>query len=107
MLRDRGAKAVSPLSVPLMMANAARRRGRDAPRPARPRRTASCSACAAGAHAIGAATRMIQSGDADAVVAGGAEAALDAAGTRGVRGDGRALAEPASRARSTRAATAS
>ena len=34
------------------------------------------SACAAGAHAIGAAARMIQAGDADAVVTGGSEAAL-------------------------------
>ena len=34
------------------------------------------SACAAGAHAIGPAMRMIESGDADAVVTGGAEAAL-------------------------------
>jgi 3-oxoacyl-[acyl-carrier-protein] synthase II len=34
------------------------------------------SACAAGAHAIGTAVRMIQAGDADAVVTGGAEASL-------------------------------
>src|SRR5205823_11347314 len=34
------------------------------------------SACAAGAHAIGTAVRLIQHGDADAVVAGGSEAAL-------------------------------
>ena len=34
------------------------------------------SACAAGAHAIGQALRMIQAGEADAVVTGGAEAAL-------------------------------
>ena len=34
------------------------------------------SACAAGAHAIGAAARMIQAGDADAVVTGGSEAGL-------------------------------
>jgi 3-oxoacyl-[acyl-carrier-protein] synthase II len=34
------------------------------------------SACAAGSHAIGVATRMIQAGDAAAVVAGGAEATL-------------------------------
>jgi 3-oxoacyl-[acyl-carrier-protein] synthase II len=34
------------------------------------------SACAAGSHAIGAATRMIQCGDAEAVVTGGAEATL-------------------------------
>jgi 3-oxoacyl-[acyl-carrier-protein] synthase II len=34
------------------------------------------SACAAGAHAIGAGVRMIQYGDADACLAGGAEAAI-------------------------------
>lgn len=34
------------------------------------------SACSSGAHALGAAMRMIQCGDADAVVCGGAEAAL-------------------------------
>ena len=34
------------------------------------------SACSGGAHAIGSALRMIQYGDADAVVAGGAEATL-------------------------------
>jgi 3-oxoacyl-[acyl-carrier-protein] synthase II len=34
------------------------------------------SACAAGAHAIGAAKRMIEADDADAVVCGGAEATL-------------------------------
>src|SRR3712207_6013068 len=34
------------------------------------------SACAAGAHAIGTAARMIQTGDAEAVVTGGSEAAL-------------------------------
>jgi 3-oxoacyl-[acyl-carrier-protein] synthase II len=34
------------------------------------------SACASGAHAIGAAARMIEAGDADAVLAGGAEATL-------------------------------
>jgi 3-oxoacyl-[acyl-carrier-protein] synthase II len=38
------------------------------------------SACSGGAHAIGAALRMIQYGDADAVVAGGAEATLTAFG---------------------------
>jgi 3-oxoacyl-[acyl-carrier-protein] synthase II len=35
------------------------------------------SACAAGADAIGTAVRLIQSGEADAVVAGGSEAALN------------------------------
>jgi 3-oxoacyl-[acyl-carrier-protein] synthase II len=74
-LRDKGVKLVSPLGIPQLMANAA---------------TAAVSikyglqgqsygvvsACSAGAHAIGSAMRMIQYGDADAVVAGGAEAAL-------------------------------
>jgi 3-oxoacyl-[acyl-carrier-protein] synthase II len=74
-LRDKGPKMVSPLGIPQLMANAA---------------TAAVSmkygiqgqsygvvsACSAGAHAIGSAMRMIQYGDADAVVAGGAEAAL-------------------------------
>jgi 3-oxoacyl-[acyl-carrier-protein] synthase II len=74
-LRDRGPKLVSPLSVPLMMANAgagtvAMRHGLLG------QSFAVASACAAGAHAIGAAVRMIQAGDADAVVTGGAEAAL-------------------------------
>ncbi len=74
-LRTRGAGMVSPLSVPLMMGNAAPallalRHGARGP----------CwgvvSACAAGANAIGAAARLIQHGDADAVITGGAEAAL-------------------------------
>jgi 3-oxoacyl-[acyl-carrier-protein] synthase II len=74
-LLDRGPKAVSPLSIPLLMGNAAsaavsmrhKLRGHS---------FATLSACAAGAHAIGTAARMIQTGDADAVVTGGSEAAL-------------------------------
>jgi 3-oxoacyl-[acyl-carrier-protein] synthase II len=74
-LRDKGEKAVSPLSVPLFMVNAAAaavamRHG------LRGHAYSVGSACAAGSHAIGAATRMIQMGDADAVVTGGAEATL-------------------------------
>jgi 3-oxoacyl-[acyl-carrier-protein] synthase II len=74
-LRERGAKAVSPLSVPLMMGNAAAaavamRHGIHG------HTYGVVSACAAGAHAIGTATRMIETGDADGAVAGGAEAAL-------------------------------
>jgi 3-oxoacyl-[acyl-carrier-protein] synthase II len=74
-LRERGAKAVSPLSVPLMMGNAAAaalamRHGIHG------QTYGVVSACAAGAHAIGTAVRMIESGDADGAVAGGAEAAL-------------------------------
>src|SRR6266516_2180755 len=74
-LRDRGPKAVSPLSVPLMMGNAApaavaMRHGLHGPT------YGVVSACAAGAHAIGDAARMIERGEADAVLAGGAEAAI-------------------------------
>ncbi|MBX5469187.1 MAG: beta-ketoacyl-ACP synthase II [Thermoleophilaceae bacterium] len=74
-LRDEGPGRVSPLAVPLMMANAAAaavamRRGLRGPS------FATASACAAGADAIGTALRLIRSGQADAAVAGGAEAAL-------------------------------
>ena len=73
-LRDRGAKAVSPLSVPLLMGNAASaqlamRHG------FRGQTYGVVSACAAGAHAIGSAMRMIEHGEADAVITGGAESA--------------------------------
>lgn len=74
-LRDDGTRAVSPLAVPLMMGNAGAaalslRHGLRGPA------FGVMSACAAGAHAIGTALRMIEHGDADAVVTGGAEAAL-------------------------------
>jgi 3-oxoacyl-[acyl-carrier-protein] synthase II len=74
-LLEKGPKAVSPLSIPLLMGNAASaavsmRHG------LRGQSFATLSACAAGAHAIGTAARMIQTGDADAVVTGGSEAAL-------------------------------
>jgi 3-oxoacyl-[acyl-carrier-protein] synthase II len=74
-LRVRGAERVSPLCVPLMMGNAASgllamRHGVRGPV------FGVMSACASGAHAIGSALRMIQTGEADAMIAGGAEAAL-------------------------------
>ena len=74
-LTERGARAVSPLSVPLMMSNAAPAAiamAHDLRGPV----FGVVSACAAGAHAIGAAARAIQCGDADAVVTGGSEATL-------------------------------
>jgi len=93
-LRERGGEYVSPLSVPLMMSNAAAgalsmAHGLRGPS------FAVSSACASGAHAIGSALRMLQHGEADAVVAGGSEAgltplaraafsALDALSTSGV-----------------------
>jgi 3-oxoacyl-[acyl-carrier-protein] synthase II len=74
-LLEKGARAVSPLAVPLMMGNAAA--GAVAMRHGiRGQSYSILSACAAGAHSIGAAARMIQTGDADAVVTGGSEAAL-------------------------------
>jgi 3-oxoacyl-[acyl-carrier-protein] synthase II len=74
-LREDGPRAVSPLAVPLMMGNAGAaavslRYGLQGPV------FGVMSACAAGTHAIGTAARMIQHGDADAVVTGGSEAAL-------------------------------
>ncbi len=74
-LRETGPEAVPPLSVPLMMSNAGAaslslRHNLRGPV------FGIVSACAAGSHAIGVALRMIQCGDADAIVTGGAEASL-------------------------------
>ncbi len=79
-LIERGEKAVSPLAVPLMMGNAAA-----AAVAMRHGLHGHCygvvSACAAGAHALGDASRMIRAGDADAVLAGGSEAAITGVAT--------------------------
>jgi 3-oxoacyl-[acyl-carrier-protein] synthase II len=74
-LLEQGPGKVSPLSIPLMMGNAgagavAMRHNLRGPS------FATLSACAAGSHAIGEATKLIQGGGADAVVTGGSEAAL-------------------------------
>jgi 3-oxoacyl-[acyl-carrier-protein] synthase II len=74
-LRERGAKQVSPLGIPQLMGNAATA-AVSMKHGLRGQSYGIVSACSAGAHAIGSALRMIQYGDADAVVAGGAEAAL-------------------------------
>jgi 3-oxoacyl-[acyl-carrier-protein] synthase II len=74
-LRDEGTDRVSPLAVPLMMANAAA--GVLAMRhDLRGQSFGTVSACAAGAHALGTASRLIAYGDADAAVAGGSESAI-------------------------------
>jgi 3-oxoacyl-[acyl-carrier-protein] synthase II len=70
-----GDRAVSPHFVPMMMPNAAAgtiamRLGAQGPG------FSVSSACATGGHAIGEATRMIVRGEADAILAGGTEAAL-------------------------------
>ena len=74
-LRERGPERVSPLAVPLMMSNAGAaaislRHGLRGPS------FAVSTACASGAHALGCALRMLQGGEADAVLAGGSEAGL-------------------------------
>ncbi|HEX2413621.1 MAG TPA: beta-ketoacyl-ACP synthase II [Thermoleophilaceae bacterium] len=74
-LRDDGAQKISPLSIPLLMANAAS--GVVAMKYGlRGQSFGTVSACAAGAHAIGTAERMIRYDDADRVVTGGSEAAI-------------------------------
>ena len=76
-LLEKGERRVSPFLVPMMMANAggaaiSMRYG------CRARARRSCTACAAGTHAIGNAARLIAWGRCDAVVTGGTEAAHDA-----------------------------
>jgi 3-oxoacyl-[acyl-carrier-protein] synthase II len=74
-MRDRGAKMISPLGIPQYMPNAAAaavsmKHGLQG------QMYGVVSACSGGAHALGSAMRMIQYGDADAAVAGGSEASL-------------------------------
>jgi 3-oxoacyl-[acyl-carrier-protein] synthase II len=74
-MRDQGPEKISPLSIPLLMANAAS--GVVAMKyDLRGQSFGTVSACAAGAHAIGMAERLIRYGDADRVVTGGSEAAI-------------------------------
>jgi 3-oxoacyl-[acyl-carrier-protein] synthase II len=74
-MRDRGAKMVSPLGVTQYMPNAAAA-AVSMKHKLQGQMYGVVSACSGGAHAIGSALRMIQYGDADAVVCGGAEATL-------------------------------
>ncbi|MDQ6750150.1 MAG: beta-ketoacyl-ACP synthase II [Actinomycetota bacterium] len=78
-MREKGPGSVPPQVVPMMMPNAgagalALRYGLQGPS------HSVCSACAAGTDAIGTAARLIRTGEADAVVAGGAEAGLTSLG---------------------------
>jgi 3-oxoacyl-[acyl-carrier-protein] synthase II len=72
---DKGPLRVSPFFVPMMMANAtagvvAMQLGWTGPN------ICISTACAAGAHAIGEAVRLVRDGTADVVMAGGTEAAV-------------------------------
>jgi 3-oxoacyl-[acyl-carrier-protein] synthase II len=74
-LRDRGPARMSPLGIPAQMPNAAAA-AVSMKYGLKGQMYSVVSACSSGAHAIGSALRMIQWGDADAVVVGGAEATL-------------------------------
>ncbi len=70
-----GPRKVSPFTVPRLMVNAAA--GQVSIRfNLRGANIATATACATGSHAIGAAYHLIQRGDADVMLAGGAEAAV-------------------------------
>jgi len=75
LLREHGMRKVSPLTVPMLMPNGPAAHVGLALR-ARAGVHAPVSACASGAEAIGWGLRMIRSGEADVVVAGGAEACI-------------------------------
>src|SRR5207244_6120621 len=79
---EKGEKRVSPFLVPMMMSNAAAatvsmRFGWRGPC------ESTVTACAAGTHAIGNAARLIALGLCDAMITGGAEAAITPTGVAG------------------------
>lgn len=74
-LLDRGPNRISPFLIPMMIANLASgqvsiQTGAKGPN------TSIVTACATGTHSIGEAYEMIKRGDAEAMIAGGAEASL-------------------------------
>lgn len=74
-LFEKGPTRVSPFLIPMMMSNAtaaliAMQKGWTGPN------LCIATACAAGGHAIGEATRLIREGSADVVLAGGAESTI-------------------------------
>ncbi|NMM51287.1 beta-ketoacyl-ACP synthase II [Paenibacillus aquistagni] len=81
-LIEKGAKRVSPFFIPMMIANMASGQvsmtlGAKGPN------TAAVSACATGTHSIGDAYKIIQRGDADVMICGGAEATIRPLGLAG------------------------
>ena len=89
-LREKGPRRVSPLMVPMMLADSAA--GQVAINMgARGPNMAVLSACASSANAIGEAAAIIRRGDADIVIAGGAEAGILRSFHRRLQCHGRAL----------------
>ncbi|MFB5673547.1 beta-ketoacyl-ACP synthase II [Paenibacillus terreus] len=81
-LLEKGPKRVSPFFIPMMIANMGSGQlsitlGAKGPN------TTPVTACATGSHAIGDSFRMIQRGDADVMVCGGAEATIRPTGMAG------------------------
>jgi len=82
MIKERGPRRVSPFFIPgalinLISGQVSIRHGFKGPN------HSVVTACSTGAHAIGDAARLIKSGDADVMVAGGAEAAICEIGIAG------------------------
>jgi 3-oxoacyl-[acyl-carrier-protein] synthase II len=74
-LLESGPRRISPFFIPMLIANLAA--GHISMRfGARGPNSCVTTACAAGTHAIGDAFRLIQRGDADAMIAGGSESAI-------------------------------
>jgi 3-oxoacyl-[acyl-carrier-protein] synthase II len=77
-----GPRRISPFFIPAVIINLASgwvsiRTGAKGPN------SATATACASGAHAVGDSFRLIQHGDADAMIAGGSEAAITPLGVGG------------------------
>ncbi len=74
-MKDRGVKKITPFFIPMLISNLASGQvsihfGAKGPN------TCVVTACATGTHAIGDATRLIQYGDADVMIAGGTESVI-------------------------------